>query len=116
MKLANETVTVELKNGSVVHGTITGVDISMNTHLKNVKLVPKVRRTPAPPDRSGPPHRGAHRRASAAPAPSRGFASGGLAHSRAGSRAPPSDGARSPPARAVPRSPSRARRRCSSTS
>ena len=43
MKLANETVTVELKNGSVVHGTVTGVDISMNTHLKNVKLVPKVR-------------------------------------------------------------------------
>jgi len=25
MKLANETVTVELKNGSVIHGTIVGI-------------------------------------------------------------------------------------------
>ena len=34
---------MELKNGSVVQGTVVGVDGAMNTHLKNVKLVPKGR-------------------------------------------------------------------------
>jgi small nuclear ribonucleoprotein D1 len=38
MKLTNESITIELKNGSVVNGTITGVDMSMNTHLKKVRL------------------------------------------------------------------------------
>lgn len=41
MKLSNETVTLELKNGSVVHGTISGLDVHMNTHLRNVRVVPR---------------------------------------------------------------------------
>ena len=38
MKLSGETVTIELKNGAVATGTVVGVDISMNTHLKKVKF------------------------------------------------------------------------------
>ena len=38
MKLKNEVINVELKNGTVVTGTVLGVDIRMNTHLKNVKM------------------------------------------------------------------------------
>lgn len=41
MKLNNESVTIELKNGSIIHGTVTGVDPQMNTHLKTVKLTPR---------------------------------------------------------------------------
>ena len=43
MKLKNEVVTVELKDGTLVYGTVEGVDIKMNVHLKLVKLTMKDR-------------------------------------------------------------------------
>merc|ERR1711879_21102 len=41
MKLSNESVVVELKNSTIVQGTITGVDMSMNVHMKNIKFTVK---------------------------------------------------------------------------
>eukprot|EP00927_Polykrikos_kofoidii_P021053 TRINITY_DN20072_c0_g1_i1.p2 TRINITY_DN20072_c0_g1~~TRINITY_DN20072_c0_g1_i1.p2 ORF type:complete len:114 (+),score=14.02 TRINITY_DN20072_c0_g1_i1:138-479(+) len=37
-KLQKETVTIELKNGTSVHGTLVGVDTSLNSHMKQVKV------------------------------------------------------------------------------
>eukprot|EP00979_Chaetoceros_neogracilis_P010059 scaffold2364_cov271-Chaetoceros_neogracile.AAC.8 len=39
-KLNREIVTVELKNGTVISGTVVGVDATMNAHLKKVKMSP----------------------------------------------------------------------------
>ena len=37
-KLTKEQVTIELKNGTVIQGTIVGVDATMNCHLRKAKV------------------------------------------------------------------------------
>jgi len=39
-KLSLESVRIRLKNGTIVEGTVLGVDGLMNVHLKNVKITP----------------------------------------------------------------------------
>ncbi|KAF2716615.1 Sm-like ribonucleoprotein [Polychaeton citri CBS 116435] len=41
MKCTNETVTVELKTGTIINGTIASVSPNMNTNLRTVKMTPK---------------------------------------------------------------------------
>ena len=41
MKLSGETVTVEMKDGAIIKGTIGGCDINMNMFLKAVKFTAK---------------------------------------------------------------------------
>ena len=41
MKMNNNSVTIELKNGSSVQGTIHGADMMMNIHMTNVTLKTK---------------------------------------------------------------------------
>jgi small nuclear ribonucleoprotein (snRNP)-like protein len=43
-KLNREQVTIELKNGTVVQGTVVGVDATMNCHLKKAKVTVYVTR------------------------------------------------------------------------
>ncbi|KEF60122.1 small nuclear ribonucleoprotein D1, partial [Exophiala aquamarina CBS 119918] len=49
MKCANESVTIELKNGTIVSGTITSVSPQMNTALRAVKMTVKNRSNPSAP-------------------------------------------------------------------
>ena len=50
MKLSHEIVTMELKkNDTQVHGTVTGVNVSVNIDLKSVKIILK-KKDPVQPD------------------------------------------------------------------
>jgi len=44
LTLLREPVTVELKNGTVIYGTMIGIDFGMNTHMKEVKVTVKGRK------------------------------------------------------------------------
>lgn len=46
-KCANQPVSIELKSGATVAGTIASVDVQMNTHLRKVTITPKRKDTPA---------------------------------------------------------------------
>jgi small nuclear ribonucleoprotein (snRNP)-like protein len=48
-KLNREQVTIELKNGTVIQGTIVGVDATMNCHLKKAKVTVYVPNRLVPP-------------------------------------------------------------------
>ncbi|KAK4660456.1 Sm snRNP core protein Smd1 [Podospora pseudocomata] len=41
MKCQNESVTIELKGGTIISGTIASVSPQMNTALRNVKMTPR---------------------------------------------------------------------------
>ncbi|WPH04354.1 Small nuclear ribonucleoprotein Sm D1 [Acrodontium crateriforme] len=41
MKCTNETVTIELKTGTIINGTIASVSPQMNTNLRTAKMTPK---------------------------------------------------------------------------
>merc|ERR1712216_647645 len=43
MKLSHESIIVELKTGAIIHGTVSGVENTMNIHMKNVKFISRER-------------------------------------------------------------------------
>lgn len=47
MRLSGETLTVELKDGSTVHGSLAGMDPHMNAHMRTVTLTPAAGGAPA---------------------------------------------------------------------